>query len=62
MSHRTCSRSVSESAPTPDGFGTLFVSLELSQSTWLITSLAPGSATMSSILWPQAMAVNWLVG
>jgi transposase len=47
MPHSMCSRSISESGAAPNGFATLFASLELSQSIWLITSLAPGSATMS---------------
>jgi transposase len=31
---------------------TLYASLELSQSTWLVTSLSPGSVTMSKHLIP----------
>lgn len=32
---------------TPVEFGAIFVSLELSKSTWLVTALSPGSEKMS---------------
>jgi transposase len=44
---RSICRPIMESATAKDGAATLYASLELSQSTWLITSLAPGSAAMS---------------
>jgi transposase len=47
MPHPMCSHSINESGAASNTAATLFVSLELSQSTWLITSLAPGSAAMS---------------
>jgi len=47
MPHPMSARPSMESAATKEGVATVFVSLELSQSTWLVTSLAPGSATMS---------------
>ena len=47
MPRPVCPRPIIESTAAKDGVATLYVSLELSQSIWLITSLAPGSATMS---------------
>jgi transposase len=45
--HRATTLPVSEQTCSPEHCATLFVSLELSRSTWVATTLAPGSTKMS---------------
>src|SRR5215831_2292123 len=45
--HRATTLPVSEQTCSPEHYATLFVSLELSRSTWVATTLAPGSTKMS---------------
>jgi transposase len=45
-------RPMKELAEVEHRVATLYASLELSQSTWLVTSLSPGSVTMSKHLMP----------
>jgi transposase len=47
MDHAMSADPISSPAAVRIDLGAIFVSLELSKSTWLVTSLSPGSEKMS---------------